>query len=97
MTQRPLITVSKGETAELDCNLGTVTDKSARWYKQTPGGVPQHVLRFIMIGAQSNMDLVSLLLNSHILVITYNNTFISIRLSLQQLITLNLDCLWCLC
>ncbi len=45
MTQSPLITVSKGEKAELDCNLGTVTD-SARWYKQTPGGAPQFVLVF---------------------------------------------------
>ncbi len=39
MTQSPLITVSKGETAELDCNLGTVTDSVAGWYKQTPGRV----------------------------------------------------------
>ncbi|KTG47200.1 hypothetical protein cypCar_00005458 [Cyprinus carpio] len=46
VTQSPLITVSKGETAKLDCNLGTVTESSARWYKQTPAGVPQHVLRF---------------------------------------------------
>ncbi len=46
MTQSPLITVSKGETAELHCNLGTVTGSSARWYKQTPGQAPQHVLRF---------------------------------------------------
>ncbi|KAL1277666.1 hypothetical protein QQF64_024339 [Cirrhinus molitorella] len=46
VTQSPLITVRKGEKAELDCNLGTVTDQSARWYKQTPGGVPQYMLRF---------------------------------------------------
>uniref|UniRef100_A0A8C1RUL8 Uncharacterized protein n=1 Tax=Cyprinus carpio TaxID=7962 RepID=A0A8C1RUL8_CYPCA len=46
VTQSPLITVSKGETAKLDCNLGTVTDQSARWYKQTPAGAPQFVLRF---------------------------------------------------
>ncbi|KAK9978404.1 hypothetical protein ABG768_020155 [Culter alburnus] len=46
VTQSPLITVNKGQTATLDCNLGTVTDQSARWYKQNPGGVPQHVLRF---------------------------------------------------
>ncbi len=39
VTQSPLITVSKGETAELDCNLGTVTDSVAGWYKQTPGRV----------------------------------------------------------
>ncbi|XP_077067806.1 immunoglobulin lambda-1 light chain-like [Siphateles boraxobius] len=46
VTQSPLITVNKGETVKLDCNLGTITDYSARWYKQTQGGVPQHVLRF---------------------------------------------------
>ncbi|KAK2915930.1 hypothetical protein Q8A67_000304 [Cirrhinus molitorella] len=46
VTQSPLITVRKGEQAKLDCNLGTVTNRAAAWYKQTPGGVPQHVLRF---------------------------------------------------
>ncbi|XP_056310307.1 immunoglobulin lambda-1 light chain [Danio aesculapii] len=46
VTQSPVITVSKGQTAELDCNLGTVTDSGARWYKQTPAGVPQFVLYF---------------------------------------------------
>uniref|UniRef100_A0A3B3TCH2 Ig-like domain-containing protein n=1 Tax=Paramormyrops kingsleyae TaxID=1676925 RepID=A0A3B3TCH2_9TELE len=40
------MTVSKGGTVTMDCNLGTVTDDSARWYKQVPGGVPQFVLRF---------------------------------------------------
>ncbi|KAK2915932.1 hypothetical protein Q8A67_000306 [Cirrhinus molitorella] len=46
VTQSPLITVRKGEKAELDCNLGTVTGSPARWYKQTPGRVPQYMLRF---------------------------------------------------
>ncbi|XP_042361140.1 immunoglobulin lambda-1 light chain-like [Plectropomus leopardus] len=47
VTQKPPVgTVRKGETATMDCNLGTVTDASARWYKQTPGGVPQFVLVF---------------------------------------------------
>ncbi|KAK7167084.1 hypothetical protein R3I94_001476 [Phoxinus phoxinus] len=46
VTQSPLISVNKGETAKLDCNLGTVTNSGARWYKQTPGGVPQYVLVF---------------------------------------------------
>ncbi|KAK9978410.1 hypothetical protein ABG768_020161 [Culter alburnus] len=46
VTQSPLITVNKGQTATLDCNLGTVTGSAARWYKQTPGGVPQFVLYF---------------------------------------------------
>ncbi|KAK9978407.1 hypothetical protein ABG768_020158 [Culter alburnus] len=46
VTQSPLITVNKGQTATLVCNLGTVTGSAARWYKQTPGGVPQFVLYF---------------------------------------------------
>uniref|UniRef100_A0A668STC8 Ig-like domain-containing protein n=1 Tax=Oreochromis aureus TaxID=47969 RepID=A0A668STC8_OREAU len=46
VTQKPVVSVRKGETATMDCNLGTVTDQSARWYKQTPGGVPQYVLKF---------------------------------------------------
>ncbi|KAK9978405.1 hypothetical protein ABG768_020156 [Culter alburnus] len=46
VTQSPLITVNKGQTATLDCNLGTVMTDAARWYKQTPGGVPQFVLYF---------------------------------------------------
>uniref|UniRef100_A0A672P924 Immunoglobulin V-set domain-containing protein n=1 Tax=Sinocyclocheilus grahami TaxID=75366 RepID=A0A672P924_SINGR len=41
----PLITVNKGETLSLVCNTG-ITTYSARWYKQTPAGVPQYVLRF---------------------------------------------------
>ncbi|XP_038557750.1 immunoglobulin lambda-1 light chain-like isoform X2 [Micropterus salmoides] len=47
VTQKPpVVTLRKGETATMDCNLGTVTDDAARWYKQIPGGVPQYVLRF---------------------------------------------------
>uniref|UniRef100_A0A669B3Q9 Ig-like domain-containing protein n=1 Tax=Oreochromis niloticus TaxID=8128 RepID=A0A669B3Q9_ORENI len=34
------------KTATMDCNLGTVTNDAAFWYKQIPGGVPQHVVRF---------------------------------------------------
>ncbi|KAM4597975.1 immunoglobulin lambda-1 light chain-like isoform 2-T2 [Polymixia lowei] len=45
VTQKPVVTVRRGETATMDCNLGTVTD-AARWYKQVPGGVPQYVLYF---------------------------------------------------
>ncbi|XP_068606363.1 immunoglobulin lambda-1 light chain-like [Brachionichthys hirsutus] len=41
----PVVAVRKGETATMDCNLGTVTNSAARWYKQSPGGVPQYVLR----------------------------------------------------
>ncbi|KAI3360693.1 hypothetical protein L3Q82_002558 [Scortum barcoo] len=48
VTQKPpVVTVRKGETATMDCNLGTVTTNyGARWYKQIPGGVPQFVLKF---------------------------------------------------
>ncbi|KAI1884370.1 hypothetical protein AGOR_G00225710 [Albula goreensis] len=47
VTQKPpVLTVSKGETATMDCNLGTVTTSAARWYKQVPGGAPQFVLNF---------------------------------------------------
>uniref|UniRef100_A0AAX7V2X7 Ig-like domain-containing protein n=1 Tax=Astatotilapia calliptera TaxID=8154 RepID=A0AAX7V2X7_ASTCA len=47
LTQKPpVLSVRKGETATVDCNLGTVTGSNARWYKQVPGEVPQFVLRF---------------------------------------------------
>ncbi|XP_047665461.1 immunoglobulin lambda-1 light chain-like isoform X3 [Tachysurus fulvidraco] len=46
VTQKPpVLTLTAGQTANMDCNLGTVTDHSSRWYKQVPGGVPQHVIR----------------------------------------------------
>uniref|UniRef100_I3JD26 Ig-like domain-containing protein n=1 Tax=Oreochromis niloticus TaxID=8128 RepID=I3JD26_ORENI len=47
VTQKPpVLSVRKGETATMDCNLGTVTGSAAVWYKQIPGGVPQFVLLF---------------------------------------------------
>nr|ADD81222.1 immunoglobulin light chain [Larimichthys crocea] len=47
VTQKPpVVTLRKGETATMDCNLGTVTGYQAVWYKQIPGGVPQFVLYF---------------------------------------------------
>uniref|UniRef100_A0A3Q1GBF6 Ig-like domain-containing protein n=1 Tax=Acanthochromis polyacanthus TaxID=80966 RepID=A0A3Q1GBF6_9TELE len=47
VTQKPpVMTVRRGETASMDCNLGTVTRSAGRWYKQIPGGVPQFVLYF---------------------------------------------------
>ncbi|KAK2833382.1 hypothetical protein Q5P01_017271 [Channa striata] len=47
VTQKPaVVSVTKGDTVTMDCNLGTVTDYSASWYKQIPGGVPQFVLNF---------------------------------------------------
>ncbi|KAL7378750.1 hypothetical protein ABVT39_017969 [Epinephelus coioides] len=46
VTQKPpVVTLRKGETATMDCNLGTGTNQAV-WYKQIPGGVPQYVLRF---------------------------------------------------
>uniref|UniRef100_A0AAX7UTR3 Ig-like domain-containing protein n=1 Tax=Astatotilapia calliptera TaxID=8154 RepID=A0AAX7UTR3_ASTCA len=49
LTQKPpVLSVRKGETATMDCNLGTV-DNYVYWYKQIPGGVPQFVLYFYYI------------------------------------------------
>uniref|UniRef100_A0A3Q4I3D9 Ig-like domain-containing protein n=1 Tax=Neolamprologus brichardi TaxID=32507 RepID=A0A3Q4I3D9_NEOBR len=46
LTQKPpVVSVRKGETATMDCNLGTVIN-TVYWYKQVPGGVPQFVLYF---------------------------------------------------
>ncbi|XP_066498860.1 immunoglobulin lambda-1 light chain-like [Hoplias malabaricus] len=45
VTQKPLVlTATKGEKITLHCNLGSVTNFQAIWYKQVPGGVPQYVL-----------------------------------------------------
>ncbi|KAL7860458.1 hypothetical protein AOLI_G00168070 [Acnodon oligacanthus] len=45
VTQKlPVLTPTKGEKITMHCNLGTVTDSSARWYKQVPGEAPQYVL-----------------------------------------------------
>uniref|UniRef100_A0A669DYZ8 Ig-like domain-containing protein n=1 Tax=Oreochromis niloticus TaxID=8128 RepID=A0A669DYZ8_ORENI len=46
LTQKPVLSVRKGETATMDCNLGTVTNSGVRWYKQI-SGFPQFVLYFI--------------------------------------------------
>uniref|UniRef100_A0A671X0Q8 Ig-like domain-containing protein n=1 Tax=Sparus aurata TaxID=8175 RepID=A0A671X0Q8_SPAAU len=46
VTQKPpVVTLRRGETATMDCNLGTVTKSGPRWYKQIPEGVPQFVLK----------------------------------------------------
>ncbi|TKS92023.1 Immunoglobulin lambda-1 light chain [Collichthys lucidus] len=46
VTQKPpVVALRKGETATMDCNLGTGTNRAV-WYKQIPGGVPQFVLYF---------------------------------------------------
>ena len=45
VTQKPpVLTATKGEKTTMHCNLGTVTNSEARWYKQVPGGVTQYVL-----------------------------------------------------
>ncbi|XP_035763977.1 immunoglobulin lambda-1 light chain-like [Neolamprologus brichardi] len=54
VTQKPLLSVRKGETATMDCNLGTVTNSGVRWYKQIPGGVPQYVLYFYHSNSSPN-------------------------------------------
>ncbi|KAF5880028.1 immunoglobulin lambda-1 light chain-like [Clarias magur] len=45
VTQKPpVLTLTRGQTATMDCNLGTVTKSAARWYKQVPEGVPQYAI-----------------------------------------------------
>ncbi|XP_073670172.1 immunoglobulin lambda-1 light chain-like isoform X2 [Paramisgurnus dabryanus] len=46
VTQPSELTVNKGNKVTINCNLGSVTNSAARWYKQISGGVPQYVLRF---------------------------------------------------
>ncbi|XP_063042503.1 immunoglobulin lambda-1 light chain-like [Engraulis encrasicolus] len=47
VTQTPaVVTVRKGESATLHCNLGTVTNYPVYWYKQVPGETTQYMLRF---------------------------------------------------
>ncbi|KAK3527465.1 hypothetical protein QTP86_023049, partial [Hemibagrus guttatus] len=59
VTQKPpVLTLTPGQTATMDCNLGTVKNLHAG-FKQVPGGVPQFVIkRTIMAGALLNMGLV---------------------------------------
>ncbi|XP_071319413.1 immunoglobulin lambda-1 light chain-like [Trachinotus anak] len=46
VTQKPpVVSLRKGETVTMDCNLGTGTN-AAGWYKQIPGGAPQFVVAF---------------------------------------------------
>ena len=47
LTQTPAVhTVSTGQEVVLNCNIETNYNNYVRWYKQSPGGVPQYVLRF---------------------------------------------------
>ncbi|XP_060768123.1 immunoglobulin lambda-1 light chain-like isoform X2 [Neoarius graeffei] len=44
VTQKPpVLTLTQGQTATMECNLGTV-DNYVSWYKQVPGGVPQYII-----------------------------------------------------
>uniref|UniRef100_A0A3B4E270 Ig-like domain-containing protein n=1 Tax=Pygocentrus nattereri TaxID=42514 RepID=A0A3B4E270_PYGNA len=46
VTQKPpVLTPTKGEKTTMHCNLGTVTNYAAHWYKQVPGEAPKHVIR----------------------------------------------------
>ncbi|KAJ8254126.1 hypothetical protein COCON_G00207380 [Conger conger] len=58
VTQKPpVLTVSKGDTATMDCNLGTVTTSAARWYKQVPGEFLSMCCVSTMVTALLNMEL----------------------------------------
>uniref|UniRef100_A0A8C6UG66 Ig-like domain-containing protein n=1 Tax=Neogobius melanostomus TaxID=47308 RepID=A0A8C6UG66_9GOBI len=47
LTQEPPdVTVTRGQSVSMDCNLGHVENSGARWYKQAPGGVTQFLLVF---------------------------------------------------
>ena len=46
LTQPSVVTLTRGETASIDCNMQSVTRYTARWYRQIPGRVPQYVLQF---------------------------------------------------
>ncbi|KAL7850555.1 hypothetical protein SRHO_G00199040 [Serrasalmus rhombeus] len=45
VTQKPpVLTATKGEKTTIHCNLGTVTNYEAVWYKKVPGEAPQYVI-----------------------------------------------------
>ncbi|XP_041060827.1 immunoglobulin lambda-1 light chain-like [Carcharodon carcharias] len=46
LTQPPDVTVKPGNTATLDCNIGTADSYVISWYKQTPGAAPQWILYY---------------------------------------------------
>ncbi|XP_041813515.1 immunoglobulin lambda-1 light chain-like isoform X5 [Chelmon rostratus] len=55
VTQKPpVVALRTGETATMDCNLRTVTNVAAYWYKHIPGGVPQFVLYFYHGSSSTN-------------------------------------------
>ncbi|XP_060702284.1 immunoglobulin lambda-1 light chain-like [Hemiscyllium ocellatum] len=46
LTQPAQLTVKPGNTATLDCNIGTDDGYYVFWYKQTPGSAPQWILYY---------------------------------------------------
>ncbi|KAJ8344746.1 hypothetical protein SKAU_G00289390 [Synaphobranchus kaupii] len=47
LTQKPsMLSLTKGQTATLDCNISPVDTNNIHWYKQVPGSAPQFVLYF---------------------------------------------------
>ncbi|XP_029913564.1 immunoglobulin lambda-1 light chain-like [Myripristis murdjan] len=47
VTQKPpVVTLTTGQTATMDCNQGTGNSQAVSWYKQVPGGVTQYILRY---------------------------------------------------
>nr|ABO64185.1 immunoglobulin sigma light chain variable region [Heterodontus francisci] len=46
LTQPPDLTVKPGNTAILECNIGTKDVYVVNWYKQTPGAAPQWILYY---------------------------------------------------
>ncbi|GCB78492.1 hypothetical protein scyTo_0020116 [Scyliorhinus torazame] len=46
LTQPPDLTVTPGNTATLDCNIGAGDSYYVNWYKQTPGAAPQWILYY---------------------------------------------------
>ncbi|GCC31813.1 hypothetical protein chiPu_0010274 [Chiloscyllium punctatum] len=46
LTQPPHLTVKPGNTATLECNIGTVDNNYVYWYKQTLGSAPQWILYY---------------------------------------------------
>ncbi|XP_035252829.1 immunoglobulin lambda-1 light chain-like isoform X14 [Anguilla anguilla] len=47
LTQKPsMLSLTKGQTATMDCNIGPEDTYNIYWYKQVPGSAPQFLLYF---------------------------------------------------
>ncbi|KAK7885971.1 hypothetical protein WMY93_025592 [Mugilogobius chulae] len=65
LTQNPPdVTMKRGQSVSMDCNLGYVGNDWVRWYKQSPGRVPQFLLMFTIQTAFQSTALSLLLLSS---------------------------------